>query len=226
MIRNRRLRLMASCSAFILSSFASLPTAAQDAENGKEVYGPCAACHGDLGQGGKKGEYPRIAGQRPSYLEQQLRLFRDRKRINFPMFPTTEHRDFPDKDLLDVVAYVASIKLSTKVPEFKDTDDALTRLLAMEKVMIIPRAEGDVEKGKVHYHEHCQNCHAKDGMGRSDFPMLVGQYTNYLMKQMKAYRAKERPHDEDAPGGILERFSEEDLQDILAYLTSIQPKDN
>lgn len=222
MIRNRRLRLMASCSAFILSSFASLPTAAQDAENGKEVYGPCAACHGDLGQGGKKGEYPRIAGQRAGYLEQQLRLFRDRKRINFPMFPTTEHRDFPDKDLLDVVAYVASIKLSTKVPEFKDTDDALARLLAMEKVMIIPRAEGDVEKGKVHYHEHCQNCHAKDGMGRSDFPMLVGQYTNYLQRQVDLYLKGDRPHDEEGTVGVLNGLKAQDIQDVLAYLTSIQ----
>lgn len=212
--------LAALCAAFL-----SWPLAAQDREAGKEVFSPCAACHGDLGQGGKKGEYPRIAGQRASYLAQQLVNFRERIRINIPMIPYTEKRELSEEDIENVSAYLASIKLSTKIPEFKETDDALTRLLAMEKVMIIPRAEGDVEKGKAHYHEHCQNCHAKDGMGRSDFPMLVGQYTNYLMKQMRAYRAKERPHDEDKPGGILDRFSEEDLQDILAYLTSIQPKD-
>lgn len=41
---------------------AALPEGQQD--SGKEIYGPCAACHGDLGQGGKRGEYPRIAGQR------------------------------------------------------------------------------------------------------------------------------------------------------------------
>lgn len=210
--------------AFIATVLA-LPLAAQNIEAGKEVNGPCAGCHGQYGQGGKKGEYPRLAGQRAAYLEQQLHLFRERKRINIPMFPYTEHRELSDQDIVDVSAYLASIKLPTKPPEFKESDDALTRLLAMEKVMIIPRVEGDIANGEKHYQEHCANCHGKDGMGRSDFPMLVGQYTNYLMKQMKAYRAKERPHDEDRPGGILDRFSEQDLQDILAYLTSIQPRD-
>jgi cytochrome c553 len=62
-------------------------------------------------------------------------------------------------------------------------------------------------------------------MGRSDFPMLVGQYTNYLMRQMEAYRKKSRPHDEDRPGGVLDRFNEQDLDDMLAYLTSIQPQE-
>lgn len=215
------LRLLLTLCASLLAG----PLAAQNLEAGKDINGPCAGCHGEFGQGGKKGEYPRIGGQRAPYLEQQLRLFRDRIRINIPMYPYTEHRELSDQDIADVSAYLASIKLPTKPPEFKDSDGALTRLLAMEKVMVITRAEGDPANGEKHYQEHCANCHAKNGMGRSDFPMLVGQYTNYLMKQMVAYRNKERPHDEDKPGGILERFSEQDLQDMLAYLTTIQPQD-
>lgn len=203
----------------------ALPISAQNLQNGKDINETCAGCHGKLGHGGKKGEYPRLGGQRASYIEQQLRSFRDRIRINIPMFPYTEPRELSDEDISDVAAYLASLKLSSRVPDFKDTDDALTRLTAMETVMIIARVEGDIANGEKHYQEHCRNCHAKDGMGRSDFPMLVGQYTNYLMKQMVAYRARERPHDEDKPGGILDRFSEQDLQDILAYLTTIQPRD-
>lgn len=209
----------------VLICLASLPLSAQNLKNGEEINETCAGCHGKHGQGGKRGEYPRIAGQRAAYLEQQLRQFRDRKRINIPMFPYTQERELPEEDIVDVAAYLSKIVLPTKIPTFKDTDDALTRLQAMDQVMIIPRAEGDIEKGKVRYQEHCRNCHAQNGLGRSDFPMLVGQYTSYLMKQMEAYRAKERPHDLDQPGGILERFSEQDLQDILAYLTSIQPRD-
>lgn len=206
----------------LLTAFLAWPLAAQNMENGKELNQTCAGCHGGLGQGGKRGEYPRIGGQRASYIEQQLRSFRDRIRINIPMFPYTEPRELSDQDIADVSAYLASLVLPTKPPEFKDTDDALTRLEAMEKVMVIGRVAGDLANGEKHYQEHCANCHAKTGMGRSDFPMLVGQYTTYLMKQMDAYRNKERPHDEDRPGGILDRFSEQDLQDILAYLTSIQ----
>ncbi len=198
---------------------------AADLEKGKEINVTCAGCHGEHGQGGKKGEYPRIGGQRAGYLEEQLRNFRTKKRINIPMYPYTHPRELSDEDIVDVSAYLASIRLPTRPPVFKGDEDALTRLLAMEKVMIIPRVEGNIDRGSKHYQEHCANCHAKDGMGRSDFPMLVGQYTNYLKRQMDAYRAKERPHDEDKPGGVLDLFSDEDIQDILAYLTSIQPRD-
>ena len=65
----------------------SYPVAAVDIEKGKEINGTCAACHSDNGQGGKKGEYPRIAGQQVKYLETQLRNFRSRTRVNIPMFP-------------------------------------------------------------------------------------------------------------------------------------------
>ena len=33
-----------------------------DPEVGRQINGVCAACYGDSGQGGKKGEYPRRAG--------------------------------------------------------------------------------------------------------------------------------------------------------------------
>jgi cytochrome c553 len=199
---------------------AQAATAAED--KGKDINGVCAACHGEFGQGGKRGEYPRIAGQRAAYLKDQLKSFRARKRINIPMYPYTQERELPDEDIEAVSEYLAAIQLPTKWPEFKDSDDALTRLEAMEKVMIVPRAEGDVENGRAVYQKHCVSCHARDGRGRGKFPMLVGQYTNYLKKQMDSYLKGERPHDEDGPTGILNTLKEKDIQDILAYLTSIQ----
>lgn len=200
---------------------APIATAA-NLENGKEINGVCAACHGEHGQGGKRGEYPRIAGQSAQYLKDQLMAFRARKRINIPMYPYTQERELPDQDIEDVAEYLASIDLPTRPPEFKDTDDALARLRAMERVMIIPRAEGDIENGKRIYQKECASCHAKDGRGRRKFPMLVGQYTNYLKKQADAYVRGERPHDEDGTTGILNALKEQDINDVLAYLTSIQ----
>jgi cytochrome c553 len=195
---------------------------AADLENGKEINGVCAACHGEHGQGGKRGEYPRIAGQSAQYLKDQLAAFRARKRINIPMYPYTQERELPDRDIEDVAEYLASIELPTRPPEFKDTDDALARLRAMERVMIIPRAEGDIENGRRIYQKECASCHAKDGRGRRKFPMLVGQYTIYLKKQADAYVRGERPHDEEGTTGILNTLKEQDINDVLAYLTSIQ----
>ncbi len=191
-------------------------------DKGREINGVCAACHGEFGQGGKRGEYPRIAGQRAAYLKDQLKSFRARKRINIPMYPYTQERELPDEDIEAVSEYLAGIRLPTTPPEFKDTDDALTRLLAMEKVMIVPRAEGDIDNGKAIYQKECFSCHGRDGRGRGKFPMLVGQYTSYLKKQADAYLKGDRPHDDEGVTGILNTLKEQDIQDILAYLTSIQ----
>lgn len=229
-----------SATLVILASLtvltAPLRAAVPEQESGKEIYGPCAACHGDLGQGGKRGEYPRIAGQRAAYIEYTLKKFRSRERINIPMFPYTQERELPDADIKAVAAYLASIELPTKIPEFKPTDDALTRLLAMEKVMIIPKLEGDLANGKKLYQEECAYCHGVNGRGKGRFPMLVGQYTNYLQKQIASFIKGERPHDKVADdededdksktaavkAGVLNRLSEKDIQDIMAYITHLQ----
>lgn len=200
----------------------SLAAQAQSHERGKEINGTCAGCHGDFGQGGKKGEYPRIAGQQVGHLMEQLRSFRARTRMNLPMFPYTQERELSEADILDVSAYLASVELPTKWPEFKPDDDALTRLTAMEKVMILPRVPGNLENGEKIYQAECALCHAPDGMGKRKFPRLVGQYSSYLKKQMDAYVAGERLHDEEGKRGVLNPLKEQDIQDILAYLTSIQ----
>jgi cytochrome c553 len=209
---------------FILLVLLGLSQAAlpQNLERGKEINGTCAGCHGEFGQGGKRGEYPRIAGQRQAHIIDQLLAFRKRTRLNLPMFPYTQERELSDADIQDVSAYLAAVELPTQWPEFKDSDDALTRLTAVEKVMIIPRAPGNLDNGRAIYQKECVTCHARDGMGRGKFPRLVGQYTSYLRKQMDAFVKGERSHDDDEALGILSQLKEQDLQDVLAYLTSIQ----
>jgi cytochrome c553 len=195
---------------------------AVDLEKGKEINGTCAACHGDQGAGGKRGEYPRIAGQRIAYIENQLRNFRSRTRVNIPMFPYTQERELSDEDIKDVSAYLAGIELSTSMPTYTGKEDALTKLLMADRVMIIPRAEGNIDNGGALYQKQCASCHAKTGKGRGMFPMLIGQYTNYLKRQVDLYLKGDRPHDEEGTVGVLNRLKEQEIQDILAYLTSIQ----
>lgn len=198
------------------------PALAGDLERGKDLYEVCAACHGDKGQGGKKGEYPRLAGQREAHIKGQLKAFRERTRINLPMFPFTQEREMSEADAEDMAAYLAGVELSSAYPVFKDTDDALTRLTAMEKVMVIPRTPGNTEAGGAIYRKECAACHGNAGQGRGRFPMLTGQYTHYLMKQMDAFIKKERPHEEVELGGILNQLTPQNLQDIMAYITSLQ----
>ncbi|MDD5331051.1 MAG: c-type cytochrome [Sulfuricella sp.] len=195
-----------------------------DPETGRQINGVCAACHGDTGQGGKKGEYPRLAGQHVEYLMAQLQKFKGRHRTNLPMFPYTEERELPDEDIVHISAYLASITLDTAYPVFKDTDDALTRLLATEKVLNIPRSEGDVEAGAKLYKSECASCHGHAGMGKRTVPMLAGQYTVYLKRQIDRFIKGERLHDEDEKDvskELLSQLKPEEIRDILAYLTTL-----
>lgn len=206
----------------LLALFVSDPGHAQNLDKGKEINSTCAGCHGEAGQGGSRGEYPRLAGQSAKFIATQLKAFRARTRVNIPMYPYTQERELPDEDIGDIAVYLSSIELPTKWPVFKDSDDALTRLTLTERVMIIPRVAGNLGNGETIYQKKCAICHARNGMGRGMFPMLVGQYTSYLKRQMDKYSKGERPHDDLNVGGILNTLKEEDMQDILAYLTSIQ----
>lgn len=73
----------------------------------------CAACHGPAGNSNAP-DYPRLAGQYASYLDGQLRAFRDRSRVNDVM--NTAVASLTDGDIANLSAY-----LSMQKPEFIDT---------------------------------------------------------------------------------------------------------
>lgn len=197
-----------------------------DPDNGEEINELCAGCHGEYGQGGKGGEYPRLAGQPAKFTSQQLHLFRTRERPNLAMVEYIDERQMPDNDIEDISRYLAEIRLKTKLPPVDENApdfNAYARLLESKKVMQIARAEGDVERGDKLYKKECASCHGKSGEGSVDkaVPMLAGQYTNYLWRQIEKYRKKVRIHDPSDPDEpeLLNDFSDEDIQDILAWLS-------
>ena len=198
-----------------------------DPDNGEEINEVCAGCHGEFGQGGKEGEYPRLAGMPAEFIARQLFLFRDRERPNLAMVEYVDHRQMPDPDIWDVSIYLSGITLKTKLPPADENDpdfDAYERLLASKRLMQIPRSRGDVENGRKRYRRECASCHGREGWGdeKAAVPMLAGQYTNYLWRQIKKYREKIRIHDPDDPADtLLQEFGDEELRDIFAYLSIV-----
>jgi len=196
-----------------------------DPDFGEEINEVCAGCHGEYGEGGKEGEYPRIAGMPAKFITQQLELFRERIRPNIAMVEFVDHRQMPDEDIFQISTYLEKIKLKTQLPPVDETApdfDAYARLLESKKLMQIPRAPGDIAKGEKLYKKECAICHGKDGYG--DFekavPLLAGQYTNYLWRQVKKLRDKVRIHDSDAPEEeLLDDFTDDELKDIFAWLS-------
>lgn len=188
-------------------------------EDGKDIYVICAPCHGPEGQGGAHGDYPRLAGMTMEYLTSQLEAFKARERINIPMFPFTVERELNAQDILDVSAYITELKLDTKVPVMTGQVDGYTRLLAAKKVLQIPRADGDVDKGRALYADGCARCHGEKGEGRPHDPPMVGQYIKYLKKQFKDILTDKRLHPR--PQRIIAPLSEDDIQNILAYISTL-----
>jgi len=227
---------MSYLRTLILSSALSLlclgsPLQAQeyeyDAEIGEEINELCAGCHGEFGQGGKEGEYPRIAGQPLEFIRNQLRLFRDRIRKNFAMVEYIDDRQLPEEEMYHISRYLSEIELKTHLPPANEDDpdfDAYARLLATKQIMQVPRAPGDVERGEKIYNKECDTCHGKEGLGHDEkaVPMLAGQYTSYLWVQVKKLRRLERIHDPDSPNDeLLNEFTDEELTDIFAYLSTV-----
>jgi cytochrome c553 len=198
---------------------------AVDLENGRDINEVCAGCHGEYGQGGNEGEYPRLAGMPAPFLARQLHLFRERTRPNMAMIEYVDDRQMPDQDIEDIAHFLQGIELKTKLPPVDENApgfNAYERLLESKRLMQIPRAPGDVELGRKLYHRECASCHGREGMGDREkaVPMLAGQYTNYLWRQVKKYREGVRIHDPEAPEErLLLDFKDDELRDIFAYLS-------
>jgi cytochrome c553 len=203
------------------------PSGEPDLLNGKDINGVCAGCHGDEGQGGKDGEYPRIAGLPLAYIYKQVKLFQQNVRPNLPMLEHVHERQLSDQEILDIAAYLSAIRLPTRLEAMDEKDprfDAYERMMALQRVVQIPAYAGDLDAGRRAYAKECRSCHGSEGWGNSDkqIPQLAGQYTPYLWRQLDKFRTGIRIHDPEAPeDDILIDFTPTELRDILAYLAAV-----
>lgn len=205
----------------------TLPGTEPDLMTGKDINGVCAGCHGEFGQGGKNGEYPRIAGMPLPYLFQQVKLFQKNTRPNLPMLEHVHERQLSDQEILDISAFLEKIELPTRLPPVDENApgfNAYQRLLDSKKVVQIPVYAGNTASGERIYNKECRSCHGKEGWGdkKEAVPQLAGQYTEYLLRQIPKFIAKTRIHDEDSPDDeLLADFSPEEIRDIFAYLSIV-----
>ncbi len=205
-------------------SFSSLSYAAEeefeyDKYEAKDINRVCAACHGEFGQGGGGGVYPRLAGLPRKYLVNQIMEFFDRKRVNIPMLPFANERELPPEDIFNITTYLSQQKLSNRLPNYPEGTRAIILLNEGKKVVQIPPYPGDVKQGKTLYRSDCALCHGKKAQGKKNTPQLVGQFSGYLLKQIETFKDGTRRH-EDAE----ETFGEleiSDIKNILAYLATL-----
>ncbi|MGY0399230.1 MAG: c-type cytochrome [Ostreibacterium sp.] len=84
---------------------------AGDIEAGKAKATLCAACHGANGISADP-VYPNLAGQKESYLVEQIKAFRSGERSSAIMKPMVE--TLTDEEIANLAAYLSSLPASGK----------------------------------------------------------------------------------------------------------------
>jgi cytochrome c553 len=136
----------------------------------------CKTCHGLAGQG-YNGYYPmpRLAGQQPKYLENQLLAFIERRRTNPVMF-NVAHSLSPSM-VAELAAY------------FRDLNP---RPLGGAPREVVPTGKTIYQEGLPESNvPACSACHGPDGKGQDEIPRLAGQLFPYTVKELTNW-SKER----------------------------------
>jgi cytochrome c553 len=136
----------------------------------------CETCHGLSGEGYHGYlTMPRLAGQQPRYIENQLRAFIERRRTNQVMF--------------NVAHSLNPSRLAVLADHFHGlhpgpAGDGPPRLVAGGKTIY----EEGIPEANV---AACFACHGLEGYGQDEIPRLAGQLYPYVIKELTNW-GKER----------------------------------
>ena len=172
----------------------------------------CKTCHGLSGQG-FRGSFPmpRLAGQQPEYLKNQLQAFIERRRTNPVMF-NVAHVLNPAM-VTDLAAYFKNL-------DPKPLGGAPKELVAAGKKIY----EEGVPSAEV---PPCASCHGPDAKGADAFPRLAGQLHDYVAKKLLNW-SKERGQDTAKPDNsaimapIAHSLTEAQVKAVAAYLSYLE----
>jgi cytochrome c553 len=179
------------------------PDAAAMAHAQRIAITVCGICHGPSGNSTQP-KFPRLAGQKATYLVAQLKAFRAQTR--------------GDPDAISYMWGMAS--------ELDDaTIDALAPYYAAQKAGTSGGGDSAVIARGREIYEHgitaqgvpaCSACHGPDAHGQQDYPRLAGQHAQYVLKQLASFQSNMR--NVATMHGVAQNLHLADMQAVAAYL--------
>ncbi len=171
----------------------------------------CKTCHGLSGQG-YRGYYtmPRLAGQQPQYLENQLRAFIERRRTN-PIMANVAHS-------------LSSPMLSALAQHFRSLNPrplggAPRDHLALGKKIF----EEGLPESNV---PACSACHGADGKGQNEIPRLAGQVYSYTVGQLTGWKKQRGQGSAVDTSAIMaptaHNLTPSQVEAVAAYVSNLQ----
>lgn len=198
--------ILAGIATFFLMSGAAM---AGDAAAGKAKSAACGGCHGMDGNSPIP-TYPKLAGQNEAYIVKQVKDFKaNSDRQNAIMFGMVAA--LSDEDAADIGAYFQSQSVKDAA-----ASDAAKAAAGREMYK-----GGDMQKGI----PACQACHGPNGSGTAGigYPQLGGQYVEYTLAQLKAFKDGTRKNDDKMlMRSIVEKMSEEDMTAVANYIATLK----
>jgi len=192
-----------------LSMFTAVTAIAGDAAAGKTKAAACGGCHGMDGNS-LVAMYPKLAGQNEAYIVKQVKDFKANTNRQNPIMLGMVAA-LTDEDAADIGAYFQS--QSTKDAAPFDADKIATGREMYKG--------GDLQKGI----PACQACHGPTGAGTAGigFPQVGGQYVDYTVAQLKAFKDGSRKNDAKMlMRSIVEKMSEADMVAVANYIASLK----
>lgn len=187
--------------------------AAGDAAAGKTKVTACGACHGADGNSAAP-TFPKLAGQGERYLIKQITDIKTKVRVVPPMIGMVDN--LSDQDIADIAAYFSS--------QTGSVNQAKKETLAKGEQIF---RGGIREKGV----PACTACHLPNGAGNAlaGFPRLGGQHADYIVTQLKAYRAAAdgdangRANDGDTKPmrSVAARLSDSEIAALANYISGL-----
>lgn len=199
--------LMLVLSGLAISVAASAWAEGGNAEAGKTKSATCAACHGADGNSVNP-EWPKLAGQHPSYLLKQLMNFKNDERVNPSMSPMA--KPLSDQDMADLAAYYSS-----QVMKAGEADQSKVTL--GEQIY----KGGNNATGVA----ACAACHGPTGAGNpaANFPAINGQHAAYTKNQLNAFRKGERANDAGKMmRNIAAGMTDAEIEAVAEYIAGLQ----
>lgn len=197
---------VAAAGAFSLATAASAAYPAGNAKAGEQKAAQCIACHGPGGNSASP-QFPKLAGQNASYIVKELKDFKSGARKNAIMSGMAA--GLSEQDMQDIAAYFSgqTIKPGAANPKLVATGREL--YLGGDRAKGIPA---------------CAACHSPTGVGNAPaaYPALAGQYQQYLVTQLKAWRDGSRHNGpKDMMQDVAKNLSDQQIEAVASYLQGL-----
>jgi len=169
-----------------------------DLEAGRRKAELCAACHGPAGNSVNPA-VPSIAGQPAQFLSTELFLFRQGMRKDPQMSAIAA--GLSNGDLNDLAEYFSSEKLAPPKHRTAPENAAAGPVLAKKY--------------------NCVECHGRQLLGQQHIPRLAGQQPDYLLAQLKGFKAGTRADIDGYMTQMAQPLSDKDIEVLVDYIAGL-----